>query len=197
MELLEENLIFTYKARGTKCPNKYYKIFDDDKTIAIKITSKNKETVIALIDSEDFDKVKICNWKITKDCRTYYLDNSIHGRMHRLIMNPNDKEQIDHIDGNGLNNKKSNLRVVTSFENSRNKHYALGILFDDSGYPRFRVIWTDNDGKRRSKNFSKGKYKTLDEAYKEAKAFRRLIEINLYKNHLFYEVSNKLDLEYT
>ena len=41
--------------------------------------------------------------------------------MHRLIMNPPDFMCVDHIDNNRLNNQKSNLRVCTQAENSRNR----------------------------------------------------------------------------
>jgi hypothetical protein len=64
--------------------------------------------------------------------------------MHRAIMEKllgrslEKNEQIDHIDGNGLNNKKSNLRVVNRRENSQNRHE-----FKTSEYPG--VSWNKRD----------------------------------------------------
>jgi hypothetical protein len=42
--------------------------------------------------------------------------------MHRFIMNPPHDKCVDHIDGNGLNNRRANLRICTLQENSCNKH---------------------------------------------------------------------------
>lgn len=190
IKIKEENLIYTYKGWGVRCPNQYYMI--DDNTIAIRVTNTSGEIVYGIIDIEDFEKVKVCNWKIRKDCLTYYLCNSKKGMIHRLIMNPDDNMQVDHIDGNGLNNKKSNLRIVTGMQNSRNHHNVTGISFDDTkGYPRFRVIWVDDNGKQCSKSFSLSKYSSLDVAYQKAKEYRIWIETNIYRNHRYFENINK------
>lgn len=41
--------------------------------------------------------------------------------MHRQILDPDRNIQIDHIDGNGLNNQKYNLRLATNKQNSYNR----------------------------------------------------------------------------
>ncbi len=40
--------------------------------------------------------------------------------MHRIIMNPPDGKQVDHINGDGLDNRVENLRIATSSENNYN-----------------------------------------------------------------------------
>lgn len=54
--------------------------------------------------------------------------------LHRAILNASSDKQVDHIDGNKLNNSKSNLRLCTNSENSRNtrpkRGKYKGVYFD-------------------------------------------------------------------
>lgn len=79
----------------------------------------------AFIDIEDLIIVKEISW--TLDPRGYAagrpsgLKNSV--TLHRWIMinGKKHKAHIDHIDGDRLNNRRSNLRLCSSAENSRNR----------------------------------------------------------------------------
>lgn len=81
--------------------------------------------IITSIDDEDFDKVaqyKLCAY-YKANAKKWYVTASYKGRiqMHRLITNAPSDKQVDHIDGNPLNNRKSNLRLCTASQNQRNR----------------------------------------------------------------------------
>jgi hypothetical protein len=83
---------------------------------------------IVLIDDEDYDKIKDYKWYIVKDHRNYYVMKTQKNhcnlstiRMHTIFMNPPKGLQVDHINGNGLDNRKCNLRIVTPQQNQMNK----------------------------------------------------------------------------
>ena len=139
---------------GIRCPNKYYLV--DDHTIKIEVSDCGGNKYYSFIDREDFDKVSFCNWTIRKDSYTFYLCNSLHGFIHRIITQCPDELTVDHIDGDGLNNRKINLRNVTTGENSRNKRHMKMMYFDPIGQ-RYRVYWRQ-DNKQKSKSFPISKY---------------------------------------
>lgn len=62
--------------------------------------------------------------------RLYLKEKKRQYYLHRLIMNLFDKKlDIDHIDGNGLNNRKSNLRICCRTLNNMNRKKVSGIYF--------------------------------------------------------------------
>ena len=96
-----------------------------------------------------------------------------HLYVHRIIwvlMTGEQPKEIDHIDGNGLNNKWSNLRSVNHKTNGRNqkKHItntsgASGVTFrKDSGRWRARIMVDDV-------MISLGTFKNKDDAIKARK----------------------------
>lgn len=85
----------------------------------------------ALIDKEDYKKVisyGLWHVQIKKNGKKYAIghiciNKQTTRRMHRIIMKLDmyDKKQVDHINGNGLDNRKKNLRISSPKENSRYK----------------------------------------------------------------------------
>jgi len=82
----------------------------------------------ALVDDEDFEELKKFKWSAWRNKKTFYAARKVrdYGRqinilMHRLIMDAPADMQVDHINGDGLDNRRANLRLVTSRKNSINR----------------------------------------------------------------------------
>lgn len=74
----------------------------------------------AIIDREDVDKVKYIKWRMNNN--GYVINNSkVSIFLHRLILDTD--KMVDHINGNRLDNRKSNLRICNHFQNQMNASY--------------------------------------------------------------------------
>jgi hypothetical protein len=74
----------------------------------------------ALVDEEDYEKVNEYHWTFKKNKKQEYAING-NTRLHRFILNEsNPKNIIDHKNGNGLDNRKNNIRAATINENNFN-----------------------------------------------------------------------------
>jgi len=77
----------------------------------------------AIVDAADYERVNAYKWCATGSGRRAYACRRHEGRMismHRFLMNPPSWLVVDHIDGNGLNNRRSNLRICTQQQNVQN-----------------------------------------------------------------------------
>jgi hypothetical protein len=80
---------------------------------------------VAIIDAGDADLVSQHIWAAARAKRDrYYAQASLAGNgviaMHRLLIEPPDDMLVDHIDGDGLNNRRANLRPCTNSQNLQN-----------------------------------------------------------------------------
>ncbi len=92
----------------------------------------------AIVDVEDLHIVDGFNWRSKPNFRAdgsvicaYAARNKWDGgvqtmvQMHRAIMAAKPGEIVDHINGDGLDNRRWNLRIVTSSENSQNRRLSV------------------------------------------------------------------------
>ena len=125
---------------------------------------------VALVDDEDFKKVNQFKWNAQKDGNKFYAKRmiTINGKrtaqlMHMLIVGDNPfKLDIDHRDGDGLNNQKNNLRLCTHQQNMMNRKLNKNSSSTYKGvhYSSVRQKWQariQTDGKRISLGFFNGK----------------------------------------
>jgi len=98
---------------------------------------------IVLVDDEDYEYLNQRKWYASKRGNTWYairivcIPKQRTIRMHRVILNAPNGMQVDHINSNGLDNRKSNLRLCTHAENQRHQQLSCrnstgfkGVSFD-------------------------------------------------------------------
>ena len=80
---------------------------------------------VALVDDLDFEALNVFKWYASKERNRFYAARHIYidgkgttAKMHNMILNG---KGIDHIDHDGLNNQRSNLRFCTKSENNMNQ----------------------------------------------------------------------------
>ncbi len=122
---------------------------------------------IAVVDVEDYEHLKQYKWYATCSDGRYYAYRSFNRTcmsMHRYIMNAPKDKVVDHKDGNGLNNRRSNLRICAIRENV---HNCRG-RYKTSKYKG--VHWNKKVSRWVSSITEKGRYKFLGHFDNEADA---------------------------
>lgn len=97
-------------------------------TDAIRIPLTNGG--FAIVDGCDEEMFRRCNWRWTRGSGyTNYVAGYHRGivtLMHHLVLPPKLGFVPDHKDGDGLNNRRSNLRYATVSQNAQNKRKQRG-----------------------------------------------------------------------
>lgn len=86
-------------------------------TVLITLT-KGKSTIV---DEADYSRVAGVNWQAHDDDGRWYAVSRGTLRMHRVILGAPDGVQVDHINGDGLDNRRANLRLATHRQNTLNR----------------------------------------------------------------------------
>lgn len=122
---------------------------------------KNKGAV--LVDDEDYSKLSEYKWYLHGRgyATTFYKNKNV--LMHRMLLEPKYGDQVDHIDGNRLNNQRDNLRICTASENVCNTGIKSNNTSGYVGVSKNGNRWQANiykDGKR----YYIGSFATAEEA---------------------------------
>jgi hypothetical protein len=137
-----------------------------DSGVGIVPTYKKGEIVLAKISVEDIAEASkymwCCDSRGYPKTSTNKKERVIHSYLHRLIMKPKPSEQVDHINGDRLDNRRENLRIATNQQNQMARHKSIS----KSGYKgvhkngnRWRAII-----KKDGKTIHLGYYDTPEEA---------------------------------
>ena len=73
----------------------------------------------AAVDTSSYDKVKHLRWGLL-DPRGYVVHNKSKTFLHRLLTGAEEGQDVDHIDGDPLNNRGRSMRVVSHALNCQN-----------------------------------------------------------------------------
>lgn len=149
-----------------------------------------------LLDDEDYEVIsKMPGWYIHKsqnlNSRTNYAQHDNYGKLHRYILGITDpKVIIDHIDRNGLNCQKNNLRITNNSINKRNSDTLPKNVFHFNGLSyekgignrsgRIKVSYQTNERlasnpkkfQQRNKSFTVSQYSNFNECLRQAVLFR-------------------------
>jgi hypothetical protein len=126
--------------------------------------------MLAVVDVADIGLVSGRNWHAVKDGHTYYAlaSGSPKTKMHEIILGARVGCIPDHIDGDGLNNRKGNLRFATDSQNQYNKRPSAS---NKTGLKGVReATWATGPKRWRANIFIEGKPKHLGYFYSPEEA---------------------------
>ena len=107
---------------------------------------------VALVDDEDYARLVAHKWCAMTNGHTSYAVRARSRRhggrpglilMHRIIIGATDEQIVDHENGNGLDNRRANLRFATESQNHWNQRPQVGrsSRFKGVSWHRLHARW--------------------------------------------------------
>jgi hypothetical protein len=123
----------------------------------------------ALVDIDDYKILNKYSWSHFNVSKSTYARATVNGKqinMHRVIMSAPKGMLVDHINGNGLDNRKINLRLCTHSENARNSRISSNNSsgFIGVDYKKSHKLWRARITLNRKEIFV-GLFETAKEAH--------------------------------
>lgn len=91
--------------------------------VEIKLNSRLGARRVALVDAADAEWLAGQKWAFAGGYAVTHRPVRGFRQMHRAIMQPGAGLVVDHINGNGLDNRRANLRVCTYAQNRANAQF--------------------------------------------------------------------------
>lgn len=170
-KIVKANLLSRNKTRSCGCMYRTSNKYEFDENTGVCYLDDES---IVYFDKDDYDRIKDYKWHLDSNGYASAVERMTKKavRMHRLIMNYPAGMDIDHINHNKLDNRKSNLRVCTRSQNMMNLKMRS---YNKTG---FRGVCKVKKNKTNSfysqitvdgKSVYLGYFKTAEEAFKARK----------------------------
>ena len=168
---------------GNYYKNRYREVIDlnEEAYFEVEIFGGG-EYHIGKIDKEFLERFTERTWYAIKDGNNFYMYSNkttnfpVNQRFHRLVLTGVDI--VDHRDGNGLDNRKNNLKDGSDGVNQNNRVLrntntsgTNGVYFNESG-KTWLASWY-KDGTQKTKSFSVKKYGSDEKAKQKAIEYRK------------------------
>ena len=148
--------------------------------------------LVALVDDGDYALLAQYKWSASFNGWKWYAVRTVSTNrvkrciyMHRFILNAPPELQVDHHDGNGLNNQRSNLRLC---DNAQNHHNMKALRTNHSGFKG--VSWDKERSLWIAFICSRGKRKNLGR-FESAQAAAEAYDQAAYLLHGNFAVTNR------
>ncbi|MHC4243839.1 MAG: HNH endonuclease [Planctomycetota bacterium] len=148
-----------------------------------------------IVDPEHYERLNKHKWQASKGSNTFYASRSVWDKvnkkkytikMHREIITPPYPLVVDHINHNGLDNRKANLRPATKSQNCINKP----CIKKKGAHSKYRgVTWQKSINKWQAQIRINGKHKVIG-YYKDETAAAREYDKAARKFHGEFAVLN-------
>lgn len=137
--------------------------------VSILELTQNK---VALVDTEDLERIIKLRWRALFTGRIWYSASEYGGvniYMHNFILQRSGSNMapVDHINGDGLDNRKCNLRVTTKRGNALNSNRIRNARILEKGDGPYRLRLSKNRTPLRL-----GPFETREEALKVLEKYR-------------------------